>query len=305
MKNTFWWLWFVGLFGIIGCSEVPSESSDRLQLLCTTGMIGDALQEIAGPHADVISLMGPGVDPHLYKATQGDLKYLTGSDAIFYNGLHLEGKMVDVLKKVGRTKPVVAFADGLGESSLINITDFADGFDPHIWFDVARWATAISYASTELQKIDPVNAIDYQARTESYLNRLDSLNQAVKEEVASIPKSQRVLITAHDAFAYFGNAYEIEVRGLQGISTVSEYGLRDISDLVNFITNRNIKAVFVESSVPRKSLEAVVEGCKKRGHEVQIGGTLYSDAMGGEGSGADSYIGMVDANVRTIVSSLK
>lgn len=288
------------------CTSAESTSADAdLKIVATTGMIGNALSEIAGERAQVNALMGPGVDPHLYKATQGDLRQLSDADLIFYNGLHLEGKMGEVLEKLARLKPVIAVAEGLPESELINSTDYADAYDPHIWFDVQRWAQAVAYAGQELARVDTANADYYLTRTQQYLRRLDTLDRYVSEQIATIPAEQRVLITAHDAFAYFGDAYQIEVRGLQGISTVSEYGLRDISELVNFIVERGIKAVFVESSVPRKSLEAVVEGAARRGHSVEIGGTLYSDAMGAAGTAAGTYPGMVRSNVETIVTALR
>ncbi len=297
------WLW---MCLATACTSAESTSADAdLKIVATTGMIGNALSEIAGERAQVNALMGPGVDPHLYKATQGDLRQLSDADLIFYNGLHLEGKMGEVLEKLARLKPVIAVAEGLPESELINSTDYADAYDPHIWFDVQRWAQAVAYAGQELARVDTANADYYLTRTQQYLRRLDTLDRYVSEQIATIPAEQRVLITAHDAFAYFGDAYQIEVRGLQGISTVSEYGLRDISELVNFIVERGIKAVFVESSVPRKSLEAVVEGAARRGHSVEIGGTLYSDAMGAAGTAAGTYPGMVRSNVETIVTALR
>ena len=268
-------------------------------------MIGDAVKQIAGDRARVTTLMGPGVDPHLYKATQGDLKVLAEADIIFYNGLHLEGKMGEVLEKLSRRKPVLAFGDALDKSLLINATQYDNAYDPHIWFDVSLWNRVVRHAGETLARSDTAHAAHYLGNAAAYGQALDTLHQWVQSEIASIPQTQRVLITAHDAFAYFGRAYDIEVRGLQGISTISEYGLRDISELVTFIVDRKIRAVFVESSVPRKSLEAVVEGCAQRGHQVSIGGTLYSDAMGSPGTPEGTYTGMVAANVRTIVDALK
>ncbi|MBV6655696.1 MAG: zinc ABC transporter substrate-binding protein [Mameliella sp.] len=291
-----------------GCnSSTPSatESAGKLKIVTTTGMIADALERIVGEEAEVVALMRPGVDPHLYKATQGDLKQLTEADAIFFNGLHLEGKMGEVLEKLGRLKPVVAVADQLLEDQLINSSGYANAFDPHVWFDVSLWSTVVGIIGKEMIGIDPDNTDIYQKNTQQYQAELTILDEWVATEIQSIPKGQRVLITAHDAFAYFGKAYDIEVRGLQGISTLSEFGLRDISMLVDYISSRQIKAVFVESSVPAKSLEAVVEGVKERGQETRIGGTLYSDAMGEKGTPAGTYPGMVKANVATIVESLK
>lgn len=282
--------------------EVPA---DGYRVICTTGMIADAVSQVMGERAQVTALMGPGVDPHLYKATQGDLRRLMDADLVFYNGLHLEGKMGEVLEKVGRLKPVIAVAEGISQERLLNSTDYAGAYDPHLWFDVSLWADVVAHIGAVLQEQDPESADFYAGNARRYQAELRELHEVVKTAIATIPASQRVLITAHDAFEYFGRAYNIEVRGLQGISTMSEYGLRDVAELVNFIVKRRIKAVFVESSVPRKSLEAVVEGCRQRGHEVQIGGTLYSDAMGAEGTPEGAYTGMVRYNVNTIVSSLK
>jgi len=294
-----------------GCTMDTSRRADLsgvegpLQIVCTTGMIGDAIARVAGDRAEVISLMGPGVDPHLYKATQGDLRKLKQADLVFFNGLHLEGKMGEVLEKVGQLKPVVALGDSLPTSRLINSTNYASAYDPHIWFDVALWSEAIGRATQTLIKLDTAHREQYLEGFTRFQEELIALDEEVARKIQEIPPEQRILITAHDAFEYFGQAYDIEVRGLQGISTVSEFGLKDVSDLVNLIVDRGIKAIFVESSVPRKSLEAVVEGCDQRGQKTIIGGTLYSDAMGAAGTPAGSYPGMVRANVNTIVSALK
>lgn len=282
-----------------------SSANHSLKIVTTTGILGDAVQNIVGKDATVESLMGPGVDPHLYKATQGDLEKLENADVIVYNGLHLEGKMGEILEKIGRQKPVIAIANGIETNQLRSAPGFQTAHDPHIWFDVHLWRQGVQYLGQELQKIDTLHAKKFQQNSESYLLELDSLHTWIGLEIQTIPPTQRVLITAHDAFGYFGRAYKIEVKGLQGISTVAEFGLQDISNLVTFITERKIKAVFVESSVPKKSIEAVVEGCKQRGHTVLIGGTLYSDALGAKGTPAGTYIGMVKENVATLVNALK
>jgi manganese/zinc/iron transport system substrate-binding protein len=285
--------------------KTETATNGRWKIVTTTGMIQDAVKEVAGTRADVIALMGPGVDPHLYKATQGDLEKLTSADVVFYNGLHLEGKMGDVLEKLGRTKPVVAVSESIPDSLLRAVPGFGGTHDPHIWFDVQLWQHAVKAVAEAMKKHDPTNAAEYDANAARYLAQLDSLHIRVSESIATIPQPQRVLITAHDAFGYFGDAYQIEVRGLQGISTVSEFGLKDVTDLVNFIIERKIKAIFVETSVSQKSINAVVEGCQQKGWNVIIGGNLYSDAMGAEGTPEGTYIGMVEANVKTIVNALK
>ncbi|MBX2970543.1 MAG: zinc ABC transporter substrate-binding protein [Cyclobacteriaceae bacterium] len=291
---------------IAACSSKP-ETQERqvLKIVATTGMIQDAVKNIAGEHAHVEALMGPGVDPHLYKATQGDLKKLTEADMVFYNGLHLEGKMGEVLEKLSRIKPVLAVAASLPDSILLEVEGFEGITDPHIWFDVALWMEAVKTIQRYLIEIDGEHKLYYDSAARAYTAQLDSLHHAVKTQLLTIPEEQRVLITAHDAFGYFGRAYNIQVRGLQGISTVAEFGLRDVTELVDFIIQRKIKAIFVESSISPKSIQAVEEGCKQKNWQVKIGGNLYSDAMGNPGTQEGTYIGMVHANVKTIVEALK
>lgn len=296
-----------GLIIMAGCGKLTQEKqgNERLNIVTTTGMIGDAVASIIGDSADVISLMGPGVDPHLYKATQGDLERLTDAHVIFYNGLHLEGKMGEIFEKLGRVKPVIAVAQSIDTSRLRKVPEFNNNYDPHIWFDVSLWIEAVKQIDSSLQKLDSANAAYYHSNALEYIKQLDSLDRWVKQEIATIPEEQRVLITAHDAFGYFGEAYNIEVKGLQGISTLSEYGLRDVSGLARYIVDHKIKAVFVETSVSQKSINAVVKGAQERGFNVTIGGNLYSDAMGEAGTPEGTYVGMVRANVRTIVEALR
>lgn len=296
----------LGLMFVAACGNVKDKTTNsRLLIVTTTGMIEDAVKNIVKDSADVQALMGPGVDPHLYKATQGDLERLTQADVIFYNGLHLEGKMGEVLSKLGVRKPVVAVADQIDTAKLKSAPNYGYAIDPHVWFDVSLWTEAVITAKKAMQEIDSANADYYEQNAKAYIAELEALHLWVKEEIGKIPADQRILITAHDAFGYFGEAYNIEVRGLQGISTLSEYGLKDVSDLVNFIVKNQIKAVFVETSVPQRAINAVVEGCKERGFDVKIGGNLYSDAMGEKGTPEGTYIGMVRANVNTIVNALK
>lgn len=286
------------------CTETEQkEKTGKLRIVTTTGMIKDAVQNITGNAAEVTALMGPGVDPHLYKATKGDLDKLSEADVIFYNGLHLEGKMTEILERLAKKKPVFAVTETIPSDRLRKLGE--NTYDPHIWFDVNLWKEAVTTITGKLKALDTQQAQVYEQNRINYSRELDSLHTWVKAGISSIPPSQRILITAHDAFGYFGDAYAIQVEGLQGISTVSEFGLSDISQLVNLIVQNNIKAVFVESSVPKKSIEAVVRGAKERGHEVKIGGTLYSDAMGEEGTPEGTYTGMVKSNVTTIVEGLK
>ncbi|WP_246070201.1 metal ABC transporter solute-binding protein, Zn/Mn family [Mangrovivirga cuniculi] len=227
------------------------------------------------------------------------------AEIIFYNGLHLEGKMQETLEKIANSKPVIAVSSGIKKSLLKESEDFGGVYDPHIWFDVSLWKQAVNVVTNTLIKADEKNEQYYLNNAKDYLAALTALDAWVKQSISTIPEKQRVMITAHDAFGYFGEAYNIEVRGLQGISTRSEPGIRDITNLTQYITENKIKAVFVESSVSEKSLRAVVEGSKEKGHNVQIGGTLFSDAMGAEDTPEGTYEGMVRHNVNTIVNSLK
>ena len=288
------------------CSAPEQEASNRrIKIVATTGMVADLARNIGGDRVEVIGLMGPGVDPHYYKASQGDLARITDADIVLFNGLFLEGKMEAIFAKMARSKKVVAVAGGIDEKNLRRPPEFLGHFDPHIWFDVSLWMQTVEVAVASLSELDPEGVEVYRRNGEQYRARLDALHQWVIEQVGQIPEQQRVLITAHDAFGYFGLAYGFEVVGLQGISTVAEYGVNDVTQLVDRIVERQVKAIFVESSVPARSIEAVRQGCLNRGFEVVIGGTLYSDAMGGAGSGADSYVGMVESNVNTIVGALR
>lgn len=308
MKATYFLLLLVSL--LCGAcaqtdSKAPLPAGERMKVVTTTSILGDAVQHIVGGAADVVSIMGSGVDPHLYKATQGDLQKLTDADVVVYNGLHLEGKMGEVMEKLGRQKTIVTATAGIAQASLRQSPQFQGSHDPHVWFDVALWQQVVEHLSQELQQKDPANATVYQQNTQAYLQKLEELDAWVTQQIQSIPEQQRILITAHDAFGYFGDAYNMRVRGLQGISTVSEFGLKDVSSLVNFIVDNKVKAVFVESSVSPKAIEAVVVGSGQKGHQLKIGGTLYSDALGEAGTPEGTFTGMVRHNVNTVVSSLK
>lgn len=304
MKNML--LSLLIIFSVLSCDQEGSKEgiSSKRNIVVTTNIIYDAVDFIAGEKNEVIGLMGAGVDPHLYKASQRDVSKLSNADMLVYNGLHLEGKMIDILEKMKRNTEVVALGEGISEERILRSDEFSTP-DPHIWFDALLWTEAIEYFSVKLIEWDPDNAQHYKKRTEEYLSILNEVDEYAKLELSKINEKQRVLITAHDAFNYFGRAYSIEVYGLQGISTMAEFGLKDISDLVKFIIDRNIRSVFIESSVSEKSLKSVVEGCKQKGHDVEIGGVLYSDAMGERDGPEGSYKGMFLYNVNTIVKGLK
>jgi len=287
----------------ITCCNKPEKR--RFVIVATTNIIGDAIKEIVKDNASVEVLMGAGVDPHSYKATQGDMDKLTSADVVFYNGLHLEGKMADIFHKMSLHKHFYAVSDGLDKTDVLHDPKFeAAGADPHIWFDVSLWKKVVDYISKKLQELDPKEADYYKKNNDIYLHRLSTLHETIKQLLKNIPKEQRVLISAHDAFNYFGKIYEVEVKGLQGISTVSECGLKDITDLVKFIIKRNIKALFLETSVPEGPMQAVVEGCKRQGYIVIVGGHLYSDSLGQESLPEGTYCGMMLKNAITIANSL-
>ena len=281
-----------------------ADNSGRLRVAATTGMIGDAAQIIGGDRVQVTTLMGPGVDPHLYKASAGDVTSLSQADLILYNGLHLEAAMGDVLAEMDARSPTVAVAEAIPSDQLLAPPEFEGQYDPHVWFDVSLWSLAVERIAEALIETDPSGESVYRSNAASHLNILQQLDQYVLDQAGLIPADRRVLITAHDAFNYFGRRYGFEVRGLQGISTATEAGTADIQGLADFISDRQIPAVFIESSVPVRSIEAVQAAVRSRGFEVAIGGELFSDAMGDPDSIEGTYLGMVRHNIDTIVAGL-
>ncbi len=284
--------------------ETPSDG--KLQVVATTTMLRDLVTVLGGEHVDVIGLMGPGIDPHLYQASAGDVNTMMSADVVVYNGLRLEGRMGDVLaslKQQGRQ--TISVEEGLDEKFLLADEENPKMHDPHIWFDVSIWKEVAKYVAERLGEVDEARANIYAENLQKYLGELDELDSYIKSRVAELPESQRVLITAHDAFGYFGYAYQFKVMGLQGISTDAEAGTADVSKLADYIAENKIRAIFVESSVPVKSIEALQAAVKARGFEVDIGGELYSDALGDEASGHDTYILTLKANIDTIVNALK
>jgi manganese/zinc/iron transport system substrate-binding protein len=265
-------------------------------------MIADAVTNVGGDLVEVTALMGPGVDPHLYKASAGDLTAMMAADVIFFNGLHLEGKLTEVLeqteKKGIRTHAVT---ESIPPESFIRLEGAED---PHVWFDVILWMQVVMRTRDVLAEVDPTHGERYEENAAAYMEELIELNGYVRDQAERVPEGQRVLITAHDAFHYFGRAYGFEVRGLQGISTATEAGTADVKELSEFIATQKIPAIFVESSVPKRNIEAVRAAVKARGFEVEIGGELYSDAMGDPGTPEGTYIGMVRHNIDTIVKGL-
>lgn len=294
---------------LAGCSA-PAESAesgaDKLNVVATTTMLTDLAEEIGGERIAANGLMGPGIDPHLYQASAGDVSLMQKADVVVYNGLHLEGKMGEIFENLStQGSAVICIENGLDESMLLTWENDSSVHDPHIWFDVSLWKQAAKTVADGLTQADPEGKADYEANLESYLKELDETDTYIRNRVTELPESQRVLVTAHDAFQYFGKAYGFEVRGLQGISTDAEAGTSDVSALADFIVERQIKAIFVESSVPPKTIEALQAAVKAKGFDVAIGGELYSDSLGGADSGAETYILTVKANIDTIVDALK
>lgn len=280
-------------------------STQPFTVVATTGMIADIVRVVAGEQATVRALMGAGVDPHLYRPTRDDVAALLAADVIFYNGLNLEGKMSDTFVQVARAgKPVFAVTELIDEAYLLSPPDFAGHHDPHVWMDPNGWMKAVEAVIASLSEYDSARAADYRARGEAYLASLHELDAYARARLSTVPADRRVLVTAHDAFNYFARAYDLEVRGIQGISTDSEAGLARIESLVEMIVSRRIAAVFTESSVSAKNISALIEGAQARGAQVGIGGQLFSDAMGAEGTYEGTYLGMIDHNVTTIVRAL-
>lgn len=297
------------LTALLPVSSSAASSTGKLprnySIVTTCGMVTDIVRQVAGDKATITGLMGEGVDPHLYKPTRDDVARILRADVVFYSGLMLEGRMTDTFLKVARRgTPVFAVTELLDEKFLLEPEEFQGHTDPHVWMDVRAWKEAVKAVARSLAEVDPVHAAYYQQNAERYGAELDKLDAYARQAAATIPQAHRVLVTAHDAFNYFGRAYGLTVRGIQGISTESEAGVADINRLVDFIVERRIPAIFVESSVSDKNIKALVEGCKSRGHAVRIGGQLFSDAMGKPGSYEGTYVGMIDHNVTTIVRAL-
>lgn len=290
---------------LAACGPATGSADDgRLDAVATIGMITDIVGDIGGERVDVTGLMGPGVDPHLYKASAGDVRTLSEADVIFYNGLHLEAAMAEVLEEMNSRKPTYAVTSRIDRDLLHESLTYAGQYDPHVWFDVRLWRSAVDAVEAALIEQDPEGEALFHENAAALRDTLDALHDWVTERVAEVPEERRVLITAHDAFEYFGKAYGFEVVGLQGISTASEASTADVQRLVRTIIERRIPAVFVETSIPRRTIEAVQAAVRSRGYDVEIGEPLFSDAMGNPGTPEGTYPGMVRHNVDAIVDAL-
>lgn len=286
-----------------GCGK-PGPAGGPPLVVATTGMVGDLAREIGGTRVQVSVLMGEGVDPHLYKAAPGDVRLLSRAGLVLYSGLHLEGRMGDLLAGLGKEKPTIAVAESIPAESLRHAGGSGEHPDPHVWFDAVLWARGIAVTRDALATLDPAGTGEFEARAGAYAEVLRALDEHARVCLGSVPLESRVMVTAHDAFGYFGRAYGVEVLAIQGISTDSEASLRDINHLVDTLVTRTIPAVFVESSVPRKTIDALVEGCAARGHRLAIGGELYSDALGEAGGPEGTYVGAYVHNVETVTRAL-
>jgi len=282
-----------------------AEATTDLKVVTTTGMIKDLVANVAGNRVEVTCIMKEGVDPHMYQPTAADVRKVLAADLVFANGLHLEGRMSEVFEKSRNIgKQVVIISDEVPVDRLLDSAEYPGQHDPHIWHDVNAWATGIPVVVEALVTIDPAGEAHYRANARIYAERLAALDGYVTWVMGTVPKNQRVLITAHDAFSYFGKAYAVKVRGVQGITTESEAGINDINQLVDFIVEHRISAVFIESSVSERNVQALIEGASSRGQEVKVGGILYSDSMGAPGTWEGTYEGMIEHNVNVISSSL-
>ncbi len=289
---------------LVAC-KAPTKPSDKLKVVVTTSMLTDLVKNIGGDLIDLQGLMGAGVDPHLYKASEGDVSKLFNADVIFYNGLHLEGKLVVVFEKMDTQKTTVALGEFLAKEGLIGSDYFASNYDPHVWFNIQYFKEFSDKVTSVLSEKDPKNAASFTANNLAFQQELDLLHTTVVNTIATLAPEKRILVTAHDAFNYFGKAYGFKVVGLQGLSTATEAGVQDVQKLSEYIIANKVKAIFIESSVPRRTIEALEAAVLSKGHQVSIGGSLYSDALGDGGSVEGTYVGMFLYNVKTIVNALQ
>ncbi|MEM9551949.1 MAG: zinc ABC transporter substrate-binding protein [Pseudomonadota bacterium] len=298
---------FLAATGVLaGATAWPlgAMAQTRLSVVATTGMIADAARQVGGDLVEVRSLMGPGVDPHAYRQTRSDIVAMTRADVVLWHGLYLEAQMEDFFRDLSRNRKVVAVADALPKDLLLSHDEYDDKFDPHVWMVPEMWRLVVEEIARVFTELQPENTDTFAANTAAHLAEIDRLADYATNALDQVAQPARVLLTAHDAFGYFGAAYGFDVQGIQGISTESEAGLNRIGELVNMLVDRQIGAVFVESSVSDRNIRAVVEGAAARGHEVLIGGELFSDAMGADGTYEGTYMGMIDHNVTVIAGAL-
>lgn len=284
--------------------SVARGSDAPLDVVATTGMIADAARQVGGDLVTVKALMGPGVDPHSYRQTRSDIVAMTRADLVLWHGLYLEAQLEEVLMDLGRTRTVVAAGEAVPEAERIAHPDYEGRFDPHVWMDPDLWRHVVLAVRDALITARPEAEAIFAANAEAHLADLSRLSDYAARSLSSVPQEARILLTAHDAFGYFGRKHGFEVLGIQGISTESEAGLNRIGELVDLLADRQIGAVFVETSVSDRNIRALIEGAAARGHEVRVGGEVFSDAMGPEGTYEGTYLGMIDHNITTIAGAL-
>ena len=294
----------VGLAAVFASAPSFAVAQDKLKVVATTGMIADAARQIGGEAVEVKALMGPGVDPHSYRQTRSDIAAMIKADLVLWHGLYLEAQMEDFMRNLAGKKHVVAVAEALPKDLLRAHDTYENKYDPHVWMSPDLWAKVVVAVRDALIEAKPAEKAAFTANAEAHLKEIAALSDYARKATASVPEQERVLVTAHDAFNYFGQAYDLEVLGIQGISTESEAGLNRVAELVDILVDRKIRAVFVESSVSDRNIRALIEGAAARGHEVIVGGELFSDAMGADGTYEGTYIGMIDHNVTTITQAL-
>ena len=275
-----------------------------IKAVVTVGMVADIVKTVGGEDVDVTTLMGSGVDPHSYRQTRNDVSLLASADIIFANGLHLEAQLDELLHKLSKRRHVVFVSDELPSDDLIEAEGFSGRYDPHVWMDPSLWQKTVTIVRDALIKAAPDHTADFEKRARALGSDITRFAGSVSTMMKTVPDEKRVLITAHDAFGYFGRAFNVEVIGIQGLSTDSEAGLNRIESMVKTLVDRKIEAVFVESSVSEQNIKALIEGAAAKGHKVAIGGTLYSDAMGADGTFEGTYLGMIDHNATTITRAL-
>ncbi len=301
MKN----LWILAFLFFFSCKFENPEQREKPLIVATTSIMADGVRNLVGDNAEVVALMPAGVDPHLYKASVRDLDLLQNADLVIYHGLFLEGKMTEIFEKLAFSKSLINASETLPSELLLRSGPEAHSVDPHIWFDVNLWSKAMEHTASEIIKWKPEWKSAIEANSTNYQGQLAELNQEIQIKVNELRSANQALITAHDAFAYFGKAYQLEVQGLQGLSTLSEPGLRDLTGLVQFIVDRNIQAVFAEQTISPKAIEAVVAGCANQNHTIVMAGPLYTDSLDAPDTPAGTYIGMVRTNVQVIFENLK
>lgn len=295
---------FVLVWVMVSCKSDSKENRLKPRIVATTSILADGIKNLVGDQAEVVALMPAGVDPHLYKASVRDLDLLTNADLVVYHGLYLEGKMTEIFEKLALSQPLIDISKGIPSESLIRSGPEAHSVDPHIWFDVNLWSKAMEYTADELIRWRPDWRSILETNSKRYLTQLATLDTEVRLKVNELRSAGQVLVTAHDAFAYFGKAYQLEVKSLQGLSTLSEPGLRDLTQLIQTVQENKVKAIFAEQTISPKAIRAVAAGAAERNHQVKLAGPLYTDSLDAAGTPAGTYIGMVELNLKIIYESL-